>query len=97
MIPECGPRAARDPVAEAMPQATPAPIATPCVRICTLEPMSGICLGCGRTMREIGSWPSLSPENRAAIMASLGARLDRLRAAQPGLFLDGPPDDDDAR
>ncbi|MFG1358282.1 DUF1289 domain-containing protein [Xanthobacter tagetidis DSM 11602] len=59
--------------------------------------MSSMCLGCGRTMREIGAWPSLSPQARAAIMEALPARLDRLRAAQPGLFLDGPPDDDDAR
>ena len=90
-------RAATHPVAEQMPDAEPAPIITPCVRICALDPMSGLCIGCGRSTREIGAWPSLAPQVRATIMEALPARLDRLKAERPGLFSDGPPDDDDAR
>ena len=33
--------------------ATPAPMETPCVKICTLDARSGLCLGCGRTIDEI--------------------------------------------
>ena len=55
-------------------------IATPCVKLCAIEPMSGLCLGCGRALREIGAWVSYSPEMRAAIMATLPQRLARLKA-----------------
>ncbi|MFG1381824.1 DUF1289 domain-containing protein [Xanthobacter versatilis] len=55
-------------------------IATPCVKLCSIEPLSGLCLGCGRSMREIGGWMSYSPDTRAAIMTTLPQRLARLRA-----------------
>ena len=50
-------------------------IETPCVNICTLDPRSGLCLGCGRTMDEIAQWGSMSPAARAAVMRDLPARL----------------------
>jgi len=55
-------------------------IATPCVKLCAIEPLSGLCLGCARSLREIGGWMSYSPDTRAAIMATLPQRLARLRA-----------------
>lgn len=80
-----------------MPQApSSTSIETPCLGICSVEPLSGLCIGCGRSLREIGAWGGLSPEMRRAIMAELPARLTRLKAERPGAFLDGAPDDDDA-
>lgn len=73
------------------------PIKTPCVRICAIEPLSGLCLGCGRTLREIGSWSAFPPDMRAAIMDTLPERLRRLKAERPEAFLDICPDADDAR
>ncbi|WP_394089392.1 DUF1289 domain-containing protein [Xanthobacter autotrophicus] len=55
-------------------------IATPCVKLCAIEPLSGLCLGCGRSLREIGAWMSYSPATRAAIMAALPQRLARVKA-----------------
>lgn len=57
-------------------------IATPCIKVCAIEPLSGLCMGCGRTLREIGGWASYSPRARAEVMALLPARLARLKAQQ---------------
>ncbi|MDI4662829.1 DUF1289 domain-containing protein [Xanthobacter autotrophicus] len=55
-------------------------IATPCIKVCAVEPLSGLCLSCGRSLREIGAWTSFSHDMRAAIMATLPQRLARLKA-----------------
>lgn len=47
---------------------------TPCIRICTLDPSGRLCMGCGRTIEEIGAWGALSEARRRAIMAELPAR-----------------------
>lgn len=60
-------------------------IASPCVKLCAIHPGAAICVGCHRTRDEIGRWSSYSHAERAAIMAELPARADRLtaRAARP--------------
>jgi predicted Fe-S protein YdhL (DUF1289 family) len=50
-------------------------IETPCVKICTLDARSGLCLGCGRTIDEIARWSTMSAAERARVMAELPARL----------------------
>ncbi len=50
-------------------------IETPCIRICTLDPGSGLCIGCGRTLDEITRWGSLSSADRREIMRELHRRL----------------------
>jgi uncharacterized protein len=50
-------------------------IESPCVKICTLDARSGLCLGCGRTIDEITQWTKLSPEERQHVIAELPARL----------------------
>jgi predicted Fe-S protein YdhL (DUF1289 family) len=48
--------------------------ASPCIGVCRLDPASGLCLGCRRSIEEIAAWPALSAEERAAILARLMAR-----------------------
>ena len=31
-------------------------IESPCNKICTLDPASGLCIGCGRSLAEIARW-----------------------------------------
>jgi predicted Fe-S protein YdhL (DUF1289 family) len=50
-------------------------IDTPCVKICTLDARSGLCLGCGRTVDEIARWIEMSAAERARIIAELPWRL----------------------
>lgn len=50
---------------------------SPCVRVCLLDPETGLCEGCGRTREEIGQWFRLSEEERLRIMAELPERMRR--------------------
>ncbi|MBL9097567.1 MAG: DUF1289 domain-containing protein [Alphaproteobacteria bacterium] len=61
-------------------------IESPCVKVCAIDAATGWCLGCGRSMAEIGGWTSLTPERRRSVMAELDARkamiADRERRAR---------------
>jgi predicted Fe-S protein YdhL (DUF1289 family) len=48
---------------------------SPCIRVCTLDPETGLCEGCGRTREEIGQWFRLTEEERLRIMAQLPERM----------------------
>jgi predicted Fe-S protein YdhL (DUF1289 family) len=50
---------------------------TPCIKVCTIDPASGSCVGCGRTLGEIAAWASLAPAERRRIMARLAAGRGR--------------------
>jgi uncharacterized protein len=47
---------------------------TPCTKVCVIDPASGFCRGCKRTLAEIASWASLSPADRRRILQELPAR-----------------------
>jgi uncharacterized protein len=57
-------------------------IDTPCVKICTLDARSGLCLGCGRTIDEIAGWAAMSAAERRRVMSELSARLARYEPAE---------------
>ncbi len=54
-------------------------IETPCVKICVVDPNSGLCLGCGRTLSEIAGWSGFTGEERRRVMAELPQRLRDMR------------------
>lgn len=53
-------------------------IPSPCIHVCTVEPKSQLCLGCGRSLPEIAQWSRFTPEEREAVTAELPARLKEL-------------------
>jgi len=50
-------------------------IESPCIKICTLDARSGLCLGCGRSIEEIAGWTAMSAAERAHVMTELPVRL----------------------
>lgn len=50
-------------------------IESPCIKVCTLDARSGLCLGCGRTIAEIGRWTAMSAAERRQVIDELPARL----------------------
>jgi uncharacterized protein len=61
-------------------------VSTPCVNVCVLDPLSAVCIGCGRTGEEITAWATMSEPERIAVMAELDQRLTdgRSRTARGG-------------
>ena len=53
---------------------------SPCIAVCIIDPKTKLCLGCGRTLPEIGGWGKMESSERLGIMA----RLD-IRMAEAGL------------
>jgi uncharacterized protein len=41
---------------------------SPCINICEIDPKTSICMGCGRTMKEISNWINLSVEEKKNII-----------------------------
>jgi predicted Fe-S protein YdhL (DUF1289 family) len=52
-----------------------ADIDSPCNKVCAVDPISALCVGCGRTLAEIAGWIRFSADERARIMAELPRRL----------------------
>ncbi len=56
------------------------PVPSPCISVCVVDPRgSGVCVGCGRSLDEIGAWLELDNEERRAVLARLPERLAALR------------------
>ena len=49
-------------------------IESPCIRICTLDASGELCLGCFRTLDEIGGWATYSDHERWNVVERLAAR-----------------------
>ena len=58
------------------------PIVSPCTNVCEMDPASGLCRGCFRTLDEIAAWGTLDDDARRAVMAELPQR--RARVEPPG-------------
>jgi predicted Fe-S protein YdhL (DUF1289 family) len=48
---------------------------SPCIAVCIMDPTTGFCFGCGRTLPEIASWHRLDSAERRALMAQLPRRM----------------------
>jgi predicted Fe-S protein YdhL (DUF1289 family) len=47
-------------------------VPSPCILVCELDPLTDICIGCGRTLDEIAEWASV-PRARQLEIAELAA------------------------
>ena len=58
------------------------PIKTPCVQVCFVDPGAGVCVGCFRTMEELGRWTRYTDAERDTIMAALPGREHAYRESK---------------
>lgn len=49
-------------------------IPSPCVKVCQLNPETGYCVGCLRTIDEIADWLEMTNQEKCALLARLGER-----------------------
>jgi predicted Fe-S protein YdhL (DUF1289 family) len=54
---------------------------SPCTKVCTLDAMSGLCSGCGRSLAEIERWPLMSETERRHLIAALDRHLRNMQSA----------------
>lgn len=52
----------------------PADLASPCINICRIDPGTGWCEGCARTIDEIAGWNARPADERRAILARVASR-----------------------
>jgi predicted Fe-S protein YdhL (DUF1289 family) len=49
-------------------------VPSPCVNVCQMDPDSGLCLGCRRTLREIADWLEMTPQEKLAVLERVAQR-----------------------
>ena len=49
-------------------------IDSPCIDICTTDPESELCIGCGRTQEEVSKWISYSNEQKQQVLLNINKR-----------------------
>ncbi len=64
----------------------PAPIKTPCIKVCVVDGESGLCLGCYRKLSEVAAWARLSDDERDTILADLAGRRVLIRPEKLAMF-----------
>lgn len=64
----------------------PAPIKTPCIKVCVVDGESGLCLGCYRQLNEVAGWARLTDAEREAILSELPSRKGRIRPEKLAMF-----------
>jgi uncharacterized protein len=58
-----------------------ATVASPCTSVCVLDPVTGLCGGCFRTLEEIAVWIDFSAAEKREVIATLAARRSNFGAA----------------
>ena len=59
----------------ALPEGADVP--SPCINICRIDPDSGLCAGCRRTLDEIAAWSRLDDARKRVVWAQLPGRVLR--------------------
>jgi predicted Fe-S protein YdhL (DUF1289 family) len=49
-------------------------VASPCNSVCTMNPASGFCNGCLRSLNEIADWAVLSDDDKRQVWRQIGER-----------------------
>ena len=53
---------------------TPRGVPSPCTNVCRMDPATGWCLGCRRTIGEIAAWSRMTDAERLAVWRQLALR-----------------------
>jgi len=67
-------------------------IASPCVGVCTVDRVRSLCIGCLRTLNEIGAWRTMTLEEKRVVIAACEERAKSLtRLGKDWRPLEEPP------
>jgi hypothetical protein len=54
-------------------------VPSPCVQVCTLDPLTGLCVGCYRTVQEVADWLEMTAEEKRAVLERVAQRAGQRR------------------
>lgn len=57
---------------------------SPCIQVCFVDPEDRMCVGCFRTLEELGRWTRFSDAERAALKPELEKRRAAYLARKSG-------------
>jgi len=61
-----------------------AAVASPCTSVCTIDAVTGFCVGCYRTLDEIAGWIDLPEQRKRTLLTTLATRRAQFGAAIAG-------------
>ncbi len=64
-------------------------VPSPCISICAIDQVTGLCAGCLRTLDEIALWSVLEDDEKRAVWAQLDTRRAAASLPQQGNGTDG--------
>ncbi|WP_019139808.1 DUF1289 domain-containing protein [Noviherbaspirillum massiliense] len=53
-------------------------VPSPCINVCSMNPRTGLCEGCLRTIEEIAQWSTASEERKREVWMEIRKRRDEL-------------------
>jgi predicted Fe-S protein YdhL (DUF1289 family) len=59
-------------------------VPSPCIDVCRMDPNSGLCEGCLRTLDEIAGWAAVTGDAKHLILAAIAQRRTSLPPLQRG-------------
>jgi uncharacterized protein len=59
------------------------PVESPCIKVCALDAGGRVCLGCFRSVEEIGFWSEMSDPERLHVLARIPERRAQFEASRP--------------
>ena len=62
-------------IAREVPAARPGKVPSPCLSICRMDSVTGLCEGCLRTLDEITTWSMADDAARRAVWDRIGERM----------------------
>lgn len=54
-------------------------VTSPCISVCAVDKTLGLCIGCLRTLKEIGLWRTMTPAEKKATVAACAERAKTVR------------------
>ena len=53
-------------------------VTSPCISVCRIDPSTGLCAGCLRTLDEIAGWGSYDEGEKRAVIQAIDVRRTRI-------------------
>lgn len=54
------------------------PVPSPCINVCKMSPVTGLCEGCLRTIDEIVAWSRADDDTKRAVWAAIRRREEQI-------------------